>query len=254
MTWRGISRKLLLGSFLIVAMVWMFACTHRTRYISGTETLQRGITLRSGTLEFHSAPQPETGARLEPWFEFLRLPASDRFSWGHLSFTGTPVPRQADHSTGPLVPGRTTPPVAEDRRWLVQVPVWALWFPLAVFILAFCRIMEKRSGSGEEKAPAEVREEDDDVPSNPDASIPSKANHGGTESASSVLLTISAVLLLLAILTGGYWPLPVTSSAFAIWGLREARTQPQRSTGNVLMTITVIWVVFGYLVATTRRY
>lgn len=234
MTWRGLSRRLLTGSFLIVALVWMFASTHRTRYTFGTETRQLGISLLSGSLELHSAPQPETGRRLEPWFEFLRLSGRFRCSWGHLSYSVTPV--------------------AEDRRWQVQVPVWALWFPIAGFILAFCRIMEKRSGSGNDKKPAGGSDGTDEAISDIDAFFPADAHHADPGRAADGLLAIAAVLLLTAFFTGGYWPLLIISSAFAIWGLREATTTRQRVTGNILTTLCVTCVAFGYVVGMTTRY
>ncbi|RYD21482.1 MAG: hypothetical protein EOP88_11185 [Verrucomicrobiaceae bacterium] len=159
MTWRKLSRNLLLGSLFIMALVWVFANTHRTRYTLGSETRLRGVTVVRGSLEFFSSPQREAGARVDSWFEFMRLSGGFDYSLGHWSYTETPVRRRADYATGPPVPGMPPSPVVVDKMWSVQIPVWALWFPLAGFIVVFCRVMEKRSGGRKEKELAETLSE-----------------------------------------------------------------------------------------------
>lgn len=156
MTYRRLSRNILLASIPLLALVWGFSCIYRVSCTLGSPMRLRGISVQNATIELSDAPQRESGAGKDVWIEFRRFPNLSGKWLGQWNHTATPVRRHADYSTAPPVPGMPPSPVVDDRMTSLQVPVWTLWFPFAAFILAFCRIMEKRSRSGIEKELAET--------------------------------------------------------------------------------------------------
>lgn len=190
---------------------------------------------------------------MDSWSEFMLLGSRYRHPWGTWAYIETPVRRRADYSTGPPVPGMPPSPVVEDWMWSLKIPVWVLWFPAAACIVAFCRIMEKCSGSGKEKELAEGSDGDGDAISDPDASAPADSPRGKSGSPANIPLAISGVLLLLTsfidTLPGGYWPLHCISAAFALWGMKEADTPRHRTTAILLTTLCVTCAMMDVLVS-----
>lgn len=94
------------------------------------------------------------GARTVRFNYWLQRPTPPVYRWaGQWS-------RQRSYTAFTVSPGTTGPvPTAPVVRYLpnhtYQVPLWALWLVYLGVAFAFCRFMEKRTGSGKEKELAE---------------------------------------------------------------------------------------------------